>query len=103
MVKTMKKIISILSVIFLVIASCRYENREIKTPPPSILSASLKSIGDTSEILNRFFSPFKIEKNIAVWRPGLDDYFNMPLSEDSLCRTTIDTIIHLDKSKYLLF
>jgi hypothetical protein len=77
-------------------------------PPVSQASATvslyLKSLTDTDALLKTFFSPIKItDQNIAIWKPGLDDYFNMEVSADSLCHTRMDTSIALDDKKSLLF
>lgn len=64
---------------------------------------SFKSIQDTVGILQLFFSPVKaINKKIVLWKPTTDDFFNMPISDDGLCHTQIDTIIDLHNQNYII-
>jgi len=90
-----------LFIIFIVIIGCK--NNRIENN--SHLDTHLTSINDTASLLARFFSPLNFEKGtIAVWKPSMDDLFNMPLSFDSLCRTKLDTIIDInDKVHIALF
>lgn len=64
---------------------------------------SVRSLHDTVGILRLCFSPIKIiNKKIACWKPSLDDFFNMPVSDDGLCHTKIDTVINLSAEKSLI-
>jgi len=64
---------------------------------------SVKSIKDDVGMLNLYFSPIKIiNKKVALWKPTLDDFFNMPISDDGFCHTIIDTIIKLNNKSYII-
>jgi hypothetical protein len=107
----MKKLLFILLTVIYLTTSCHNEHAK----KDSILKNTsygnsirdtvftVKSINDTTGILKLCFSPIKIlNKKIAVWKPTTDDFFNMPISDDSLCHTKIDTIIKLLPDKYII-
>lgn len=101
--QTMNKLFSILFIVVILFTGCSNNCKPQKEK--SDLYSSLKSISikDTADILQKFFSPIRIDhKKTAVWKPEMDDYFNLPISEDSLCRTNIDTILEVKPYKYLI-
>jgi hypothetical protein len=97
----MRKLLLILFSLSILIIGCNNNHNTTNAKPN--LSLSIRSINDTTEILKKFFSPVKIvNKNLAVWKPDMDDYFNMVISDDSTCKTKIDTIINLKNQKYVV-
>jgi len=98
----MKKI-GLLLLLATMIFSCR-KPKSIKNATYSRDDTSFvfHSLRDTDSILNICFSPLRIIKKIAIWKPTLDDIFNLPVSDDGLIHSKIDTIIKLKDESYLI-
>ena len=99
----MKKI-GLLLLLATMIFSCRKPKSTNSSPIYFSRDTSIvfHSLRDTDSILNVCFSPLRIVKKIAIWKPTLDDIFNLPVSDDGLIHSRIDTIIKLNVDSYLI-
>ena len=88
----------------ILIFSCRKPKSINKSPIYFSRDTSFvfHSLRDTDSILNICFSPLRITKKIAIWKPTLDDIFNLPISDDGLVHSKLDTIIKLNDDSYLI-
>ncbi|WP_158995877.1 hypothetical protein [Mucilaginibacter sp. L196] len=91
-------------VLVMLIFSCQKRKPINTSSVHSIRDTSfvIHSLSDADSILDLCFSPLRIVKKVAIWKPTLDDFFNLPISDDSLVHTKIDTIINLTKEAYLI-
>jgi hypothetical protein len=99
----MKKLLLCLLLVTLIF-SCR-KHKTVNSPATYFsrdTSIVFHSLGDTDSILNICFSPLRILKKIAIWKPTLDDIFNLPISDDGLVHSKIDTILKVKEDNYLI-
>jgi hypothetical protein len=90
----MKNLFLSLSIVAYLLIGCHESSpkkEQASLPYDSVIT--VKSIHDTVALLKLCFSPLRITKNVAIWKPSLDDWFNMPLSMDNLCHSKLDTIV----------
>ena len=94
--------------LYLLLATLIFSCRKHKTINSSPIyfsrdtSIVFHSLSDTDSILNTCFSPLRIVKKVAIWKPTLDDLFNLPISLDGLVHTKIDTVVKLTEETYLI-
>ena len=58
---------------------------------------------DRKTVMNRLFDGVTFnERNEALWKPDFSERMNLPVSDDKLCHTVIDTVIYYSSDKAVI-